>query len=256
MFSFADCVHLKVLYFASKTYANILEIRLQKNNKNTVKPDFQSGPGHPLDPLDDDEDGLNPDMSMIETLCVNLAATHKLKQLPHYGEMTEIAKSQFTKRYILEELESADMICTTFGASTHQQLHVFEHEFTHSICDESNQSSLDTFLGIVGYPNLKYLCMAGDIKQLAPVTMSQNEYSRRSVYEHVIRYLTDGTFEPNEFYTRLNKQYRSHPQIYSITTNIFYGGSVDINRDMEYLRGYGPSLVTTYTLNLDMTPCC
>eukprot|EP01083_Nonionella_stella_P195941 721277_1 len=42
-----------------------------------------------------------------------------------------------------------------------------------------------------------------------------------SIYEH-IRYLTDSMFETNEYYTRLNEQYRFHPQIYEMTSGISY----------------------------------
>eukprot|EP01083_Nonionella_stella_P237210 832381_1 len=46
------------------------------------------------------------------------------------------------------------------------------------------------------------------------------------------------TLKPNEYYTRLNEQYRSHPQIYAITSAIFYEGTVKNNAAMCNKRAY------------------
>eukprot|EP01083_Nonionella_stella_P028490 78460_1 len=80
--------------------------------------------------------------------------------------------------------------------------------------------------------------MAGDIRQLSPVSMCSNELCRASIYEQIIRYLTNSTLKPNEYYTRLNEQYRSHPQIYAITSAIFYEGTVKNNAAMCNKRAY------------------
>eukprot|EP01084_Bolivina_argentea_P206081 351927_1 len=219
----------KVLYFASKTYTNILDVKLASQKKNALQ----------MNNKNNSSKYCGDGMTIMERLCVNLAAINKCRQQANYSEWGARKKKSWMRSYILSELKSADMICTTFGNSTHKIIReLFEYEFTHAICDESNQSSLDTFLGIGGYENLQHLCMAGDIKQLAPVTKSQNELACISVYEHIIEYLTDMTFIPNKYYTRLNKQYRSHPQIYNITTSIFYNKTVDVNNDMKYIRSY------------------
>eukprot|EP01084_Bolivina_argentea_P152262 265641_1 len=80
--------------------------------------------------------------------------------------------------------------------------------------------------------------MAGDIQQLAPVTKCDNSLVKKSVYEGIISYLTNKTNETNAYYTRLNTQYRSHPQIYCITATLFYGNTVN-NNEMKQERDYG-----------------
>eukprot|EP01084_Bolivina_argentea_P255444 429642_1 len=207
----------KVLYLSSQTYAKVLQnenlLQKQKNNN-----DFG--------------------MSELERVCVNLGAQYHLERLPKYKSMSDKDRKEWERDYITEELRSANMVCTTFGNSCNRQITKLVNAFTHAIADECNQSALDTILGVIAYPNLKHLTMAGDIRQLRPVSLCKNVLCRTSIYEDIIRYLTDSTLNTNAYYTRLNEQYRSHPQIYQMTSDIFYGGTVKNGPNMLGKRAY------------------
>eukprot|EP01084_Bolivina_argentea_P045223 83239_1 len=82
--------------------------------------------------------------------------------------------------------------------------------------------------------------MSCDIQQLEPVIKSNNPLSKKSVYQDIISYLTNKTNKTNRYYTGLNTQYRSHPQIYGITRKLFYD-NMEINHKMYAKRDYGNS---------------
>ncbi len=77
-----------------------------------------------------------------------------------------------------------------------------------------------------------------NVYELAPVVKGNNPLAKKSVYEDIISYLTSKTNKTNSYYTRLNTQYRSHPQIYGITRKLFYD-NMEINHKMYGKRDYG-----------------
>eukprot|EP01083_Nonionella_stella_P290950 990060_1 len=183
-----------------------------------------------------DKDMINQNILMGK-ICINVIAENALRQLNRYNNMDKYQKKTWKDKYIAKESKKADMIVTTPGNAKNKKLENIK--FTHAICDEANQGSLDTFLGIIR-EDITQLTMAGDIQQLAPVIKSNNPLAKKSVYQDIISYLTNKTNKTNRYYTGLNTQYRSHPQIYGITRKLFYD-NMEINHKMYEKRDYGNS---------------
>ena len=170
----------KVLFFASTTYEQVLIRKLQKRVYKKNKK---------YERLD------------IEDICVNLKAIEKVYDEEmkaiiscKTGRWSDTEKHQLKIQYMKEYLDDADMICSTFGNSMKGLLK--DRNFTHIIADECNQSSLETYIGLIPPVKikckLKFVTMAGDINQLKPVSHSGAELAKKSVYEYLISYLISG----------------------------------------------------------------
>eukprot|EP01084_Bolivina_argentea_P089127 160883_1 len=94
------------------------------------------------------------DIGIMNEICVNVMAENALRKLNGYRAMSKDERKAWKEKYMKKELKAADMIVTTFGNTKHPLIK--QTKFTHAICDESNQASLETFLGII----------RDDIKQL------------------------------------------------------------------------------------------
>lgn len=141
----------------------------------------------------------------------------------------------------------ASLVFATLNSSGADVLKLCKYDFSAIIIDEAAQSvELETFIPIVNFP-CSSLIFVGDPMQL-PATVISNHPKmtslyRRSLFERFVKQ----NFEPIFF---LQRQYRMHPAISCLPSQLFYSGklkngalaSADYQRPFhtDSLRRFGP----------------
>lgn len=146
------------------------------------------------------------------------------------------------RRFRVEVLQEADVICSTLSGAGHDILEQFDG-FEMIVIDEAAQS-----IELSSLIPLKYKCkrcvMVGDPQQLPPTVLSQE--ARRYGYDQSL-FVRLQKHNPESVHL-LSIQYRMHPEISQLPSQVFYSGRLLDGPDMvsktqqpwHKLRKFGP----------------
>ncbi|KAI0822260.1 SEN1 N terminal-domain-containing protein [Trametes gibbosa] len=146
------------------------------------------------------------------TVLVNELDRAKDKQKSNYRTLDATRR-----RFRNEVLQEADVICSTLSASAYEYLEPFDFELV--IIDEAAQA-----IELSSLIPMKYRCrtciMVGDPQQLPPTVKSQE--ACRHGYDQSL-FVRLQRSQPDAVHL-LSIQYRMHPDISQLPSNIFYAG--------------------------------
>ncbi|TBU62332.1 SEN1 N terminal-domain-containing protein [Dichomitus squalens] len=166
--------------------------------------------------LEDDIKKLNRAKAML---------THQLDKVKDKQKSDYRTLDATRRRFRNEVLQEADVICSTLSASAYEYLESFDFEVV--IIDEAAQA-----IELSSLIPMKYRCrtciMVGDPQQLPPTVKSQE--ACRLGYDQSL-FVRLQKSQPDAVHL-LSIQYRMHPDISQLPSNLFYDGRLSDGPEM------------------------
>ncbi|EIW59483.1 uncharacterized protein TRAVEDRAFT_71533 [Trametes versicolor FP-101664 SS1] len=166
--------------------------------------------------LEEDVKRLNRQKAML---------THQLDKVKDKQKSDYRTLDATRRRFRNEVLQEADVICSTLSASAYEYLESFDFELV--IIDEAAQA-----IELSSLIPMKYRCrtciMVGDPQQLPPTVKSQEACKLGYDQSLFVRLQRS---QPEAVHL-LSIQYRMHPDISQLPSNLFYGGRLLDGPDM------------------------
>ncbi|KAI0335924.1 hypothetical protein GY45DRAFT_1316694 [Cubamyces sp. BRFM 1775] len=151
--------------------------------------------------------------------------THQLDKLKDKQKSDYRTLDATRRRFRNEVLQEADVICSTLSASAYEYLEPFDFELV--IIDEAAQA-----IELSSLIPMKYRCrtciMVGDPQQLPPTVKSQEACKLGYDQSLFVRLQKS---QPDAVHL-LSIQYRMHPDISQLPSNLFYDGRLRDGPDM------------------------
>ncbi|KAI0354940.1 hypothetical protein OH77DRAFT_1542922 [Trametes cingulata] len=151
--------------------------------------------------------------------------THQLDKVKDKQKSDYRTLDATRRRFRNEVLQEADVICSTLSASAYEYLEPFDFELV--IIDEAAQA-----IELSSLIPMKYRCrtciMVGDPQQLPPTVKSQE--ACRLGYDQSL-FVRLQRSQPDAVHL-LSIQYRMHPDISQLPSNLFYNGRLRDGPDM------------------------
>ncbi|EIN12594.1 hypothetical protein PUNSTDRAFT_118369 [Punctularia strigosozonata HHB-11173 SS5] len=154
-----------------------------------------------------------------------MALSQRLDKLRDQQKSASRSLDAARRKYRTEVLQEADVICSTLSGAGHDVLEALEIDLV--IIDEAAQAIELSTLIPLKYP-CKRCVMVGDPQQLPPTVLSQEACKYQYNQSLFVRLLKD---QPEAIHL-LSIQYRMHPEISRLPSQIFYDGRLQDGPDM------------------------